>query len=107
MEVRGVLDFHRILKLQIQHLVIVKAFHIVIYEYIAKSFRGVSMYGYNRFGSNELNYSLQRLYIGVTARMDIFDSLAMLLGPISKTLGVGLIPVATPYRLYKANMPNA
>ena len=59
MEVRGVLDFHRILKLQIQHLVIVKAFHIVIYEYIAKSFRGVSMYGYNRFWSNELNYALQ------------------------------------------------
>ena len=59
MEVRSVLDFHRILKLQIQHLVIVKAFHIVIYEYIAKSFRGVSMYGYNRFWSNELNYALQ------------------------------------------------
>ena len=59
MEVRGVLDFHRILKLQIQYLVIVKAFHIVIYEYIAKLFRGVSMYGHNCLWKNMLNEALQ------------------------------------------------
>ena len=59
MEVRGVLDFHRILKLQIQYLVIVKAFHIVIYEYIAKLFRGVSMYGHNCLWANMLNEALQ------------------------------------------------
>ena len=46
-------------KLQIQYLVIVKAFHIVIYEYIAKLFRGVSMYGNNHLRANMLNEALQ------------------------------------------------
>ena len=66
-------------------------------EYFAKAAWRVGVYWDNRLWANMLNNALQRFCVSVTARMNIFDRLTMLLDPTTKTLDVWLIPIAIPY----------